>query len=289
MSFFKKVAKNFNKALDVNKKDFNRSLDVNRKNFNKALPGLRTIGAAGIGGMIAGPLGALAGAAAAAPKSGQQSGGGGAAAGTPGAPAAPSGPQLSPWIGIESLKERGTLTPSLVTSKAIQEEMEASPWFKMALERQGLEESKQRGAAEQQMATQAAQARGLLASRGGLRGGSAERLASQSAENLALARQGILGQGAEARADLGMKGLGLASDIVGRNVSAENVARQQNVQNAIEDLRNQNLRNLEQYREEMKLKGAEATSEGIRKSGGGGGFFQNPVKATQATFKNLGF
>jgi len=203
------------------------------------------------------------------------------------AAAVPSGPQLSPWAGIESLKERGTLTPSLVTSKAIQEEMDASPWFKMALERQGLEESKQRGAAEQQMATQAAQARGLLASRGGLRGGSAERLASQSAENLALARQGILGQGAEARADLGMKGLGLASDIVGRNVSAENVARQQNVQNAIEDLRNQNLRNLEQYREEMKIKGAQETSEGIRKSGGGKGFFQDPGGSTRAFFKNL--
>jgi len=201
--------------------------------------------------------------------------------------AGPSMPQLSPWLSIESLGEKGKLTPSLITSKAIQEEMDASPWYKMALERQGMEESKQRGASEQQMATQAAQARGLLASRGGLRGGAAERLASQSADNLALMRQGILGQGAEARADLGLKGLGLASDIVGRNVSAENVARQQNVANVWADLQNQNARNLEKYREEMKMKGAEETSEGIRKSGGGKGFFQDPGGSTQAFFRNL--
>lgn len=204
-------------------------------------------------------------------------------------PLPPSGPQLSPWQGISTLGEKGIFTPQTISGQAIQTEMESSPWYAMAKQRQGLEEAQRLTGATQQAGTQAAQARGMLASRGGLRGGAAERLAGSAAENLALMRQGIAGQGAEARADLGIKGLGLATDILGRNVDAMNRAREFNVGANIADLRAQNERNMQQYLEEMKLRGAEATSEAIRKSKGGGGFFADPVGATKAAFKKLGF
>lgn len=287
-NFVSNPAKTVNTAISTSRSGMNKAIDVNRKNFNKALPTLRQVGATAIGAGLGGVPGALIGAALSAPKkAGQAEGGGGAQAGSAG-PAAPTGPQLSPWQGISSLGEKGVYTPQTISGEAIQKEMESSPWYSMAKQRQGLEEAQRLTGATQQAGTQAAQARGMLASRGGLRGGAAERLAGSAAENLAMMRQGIAGQGAEARADLGMKGLGLATDIAGRNVEAANRAREFNVGANIADLRAQNERNMQQYLEEMKLKGAEATSEAIRKSKGGGGFFQDPVGATRATFSKMG-
>lgn len=50
------------RAISGSVDGFNKDLDINRKNFNKdILPGARTAGAAALGGMIAGPAGAVAG------------------------------------------------------------------------------------------------------------------------------------------------------------------------------------------------------------------------------------
>lgn len=265
---------------------FNKGLDVNRKNFNKSLPALRTIGGATLGGMIAGPLGALVGTALTAPKKGSSSGGG--ATGAQDGGGGGGGPQLSPWVGISSLGEKGVLTPSLVTGQAIQSEMENSPWYQMALKKQAAEQDRLLGQTQQQQAGQLAQARGQLAMRGGLRGGSAERLAMGGAESGLLASQNIRGSGAMERGQLGMQGIDLARKTVEGNVGAQNTAQQFNIQNQIADLTAQNARNLAQYQEQMKMLGANATADAIRRSGGGGGFFQNPVGATQATFKKIG-
>lgn len=94
--------------------------------------------------------------------------------------------------GIEAIKARAL-------------EQGDSPWAKMALQKQGLEQSALTGAAAQLSANQAAQARAGMAARGGLRGGAAMRLGNQAMQNQALARQGVLQQGALSRADIGLQ------------------------------------------------------------------------------------
>jgi hypothetical protein len=154
-----------------------------------------------------------------------------------------------------------------LTGADIQKEFESSPWMKMATERQQAEQALRLNQAGQQAGTQAAMAQANLAARGGLRGGAAERLAGTSAENAIMAGQGIRGQGAAERGQLGMQGLGIAAQTVGQNVAGENE------------------RNMMQYQEQMKQLGAGATAEAIKRSGGGGGFFQNPAKAVSGWFK----
>lgn len=154
-----------------------------------------------------------------------------------------------------------------LTGADIQKEFETSPWMKMATERQKAEQALQLNQAATQAGTQAAMAQANLAARGGLRGGAAERLAGAGAESAMMAGQGIRGQGAAERGQLGMQGLGIAAQTVGQNVAGENE------------------RNMLQYQEQMKQLGAGATAEAIKRSGGGGGFFQNPGKAVSGWFK----
>lgn len=257
---------------------------------NKVAPGVRQAGATIIGGSMGGIPGAALGYTVTNPKfmnpsSNQQGAPQGASAGQ-----ADSGyPQLSPWQGIGTLGEAGVIKPKTVTGADIQKQMEESPWYKMALEKQGAEQSQLMDQAARQQAGALAGARSQLAMRGGLGSGAAERMATAGAEGLTNLLQQQRQAGAVERGQLGMQGADLASRIGQFNVGAENVAQAQNVQNRIADLQAQNARDILQYQELMKMKGAEATAEGIRKSGGGKGFLQDPAGATRATFKKLGF
>ena len=153
-----------------------------------------------------------------------------------------------------------------LTGAAVQQEFETSPWMRMATQRQQAEQALQLNQAGAQAGTQAAMARANLMRGGGLRGGAAERLAGASAESAMMAGQGIRGQGAAERGQLGMQGLGIAAQTVGQNVAGINA------------------RNILDYQEKMKQLGAGATAEAIKKSGGGGGFFDNPGKAISGWF-----
>lgn len=153
-----------------------------------------------------------------------------------------------------------------LTGAAVQQEFESSPWMRMATQRQQAEQALQLNQAGTQAGTQAAMAQANLAARGGLRSGAAERLAGASAESAMMAGQGIRGQGAAERGQLGMQGLGIAAQTVGQNVAGINA------------------RNILEYQEKMKQLGAGATAEAIKKSGGGGGFFDNPGKAISGWF-----
>lgn len=258
----------------------------NAKKFvKKVAPGVRQTGAALIGGNLAGIPGAFLGAAATSPKASQTQQGAPQAAQA--GQAAPAGPQLSPWQGISSLGEEGQIRAKTVSGQDIQTQMEQSPWYKMALEKQGAEQAQLMNQAAGQQGSALAQARSGLAMRGGLRGGAAERLAASGAENLAETMQKQRMSGAIERGQLGMQGADLASRVAQFNVGAENLAQAQNVQNRIADLQAQNARDFARYQEEMKMRGAEATAEGIRRSGGGKGFLQDPVGATRATFGKI--
>lgn len=79
---------------------------------------------------------------------------------------------------------------------------EPSEWLKLQLQNQQLEQNQATDTAAQTAASQAAQARAQLSMRGGLSGGSRERLASQAARQTALSRQGILTEGMKQRLGL---------------------------------------------------------------------------------------
>lgn len=261
-----------------------------KKWVNKVAPGVRQAGATIIGGTLGGIPGAVLGYTVTNRKfmnagDNKQGTPQGASAGQ-----ADSGyPQLSPWQGISSLGEAGQIKAKTVTGADIQKQMEESPWYKMALQKQESEQAQLMDQAARQQAGALAGARSQLAMRGGLGGGAVERMATAGAEGLTNLLQQQRQAGAVERGQLGMQGADLASRIGQFNIGAENLAQAQNVQNRIADLQAQNARDILQYQELMKMKGAEATAEGIRKSKGGGGFFQDPAGATRATFKKLGF
>lgn len=181
-------------------------------------------------------------------------------------------PQLPEYKGLSTLGEKGVYTPQLIQGVEIQRQLEESPWYRMALQKQAAEEAQRVGAGARQAQTSMAQARAGLAARGGLRGGAAERLAGRAGENLMLTRQNILGQGAVERSGLGMQGTDLASRIAQQNVAAQNAAREFNVKANILDLAGAENRALKKYEEEMKLKGGEAAAR-AQTGGGKGGIF----------------
>jgi len=176
-------------------------------------------------------------------------------------------PQLEAYKGIESLAGGGQLTARQLSGADIQREMEASPWLKMAMEKQAAEQSRLLGQGQQQQASQLAQARANLAMRGGLRGGSAERLAMGGAEGGLLAAQNVRGAGAIERGQLGMQGADLASRLAQFNVGQQAEADRINLQAQIANLGAQENRKLQQYGERMKGYAAEKTGQAY--SGGG--------------------
>lgn len=176
-------------------------------------------------------------------------------------------PQLAAYQGLETLADKGQLTARTLSGADIQREMEQSPWYKMALDKQGAEQARLLGQTQQQQAGQLAQARSNLAMRGGLSGGAAERMARAGAESGALAAQNIRGSGAIERGQLGMQGADLASRIGQFNVGQSSATDLTNLQARIADLAAKENRKLQQYGEQMRGYAAERTSEGIGSGG----------------------
>lgn len=176
-------------------------------------------------------------------------------------------PQLEAYKGLETLPGQGQITARTLTGADIQKQMEESPWYKMALEKQGAEQSRLLDQTQAQQASQLAQARGNLAMRGGLRGGSAERLAMSGAEGGLLAAQNVRGAGAVERGQLGMQGADLASRLGQFNVGQQSQADLTNLQANIANIAAQENRKLQQYGEKMRGYAAERTSQGIGNGG----------------------
>lgn len=176
-------------------------------------------------------------------------------------------PQLEAYKGLDTLEGGGKLTARTLTGEEIQKQMEESPWYKMALERQGAEQSRLIGQAQQQQAGQLAQARSNMAMRGGLRGGAAERMATAGAESGLMAAQNVRGAGAVERGQLGMQGADLASRLGQFNIGQQSAADVTNLQAQIANLAAQENRKLQQYGEQMRGYAAEKTSQGIGSGG----------------------
>lgn len=181
-------------------------------------------------------------------------------------------PELEAYQGIETLPGGGQITARTVSGADIQKQMEESPWYKMALEKQGAEQSRLMDQAARQQAGAMAGARSQLAMRGGLTGGAAERMATAGAGNLAEMMQQQRQAGAIERGQLGMQGADLASRIGQFNVGQQSQADVVNLQTQLANLAAQEQRKQLKYSEGMKAKGAYETAKGIGNSGGGGLF-----------------
>lgn len=117
---------------------------------------------------------------------------------------------------------------------------DASAWNQAMLNKQGQEELGARDLAQKMGQTQAATARSQLASRAGLRGGAAERLAGQSARSTAEQQQMATRQGADTRANVGVK-----------TEELNRAADQMNISNALAGVANQNEMRQRKYEADM--------------------------------------
>lgn len=170
-----------------------------------------------------------------------------------------------------------------IKGKALQQG--PSAWMRMALDKQGVEQRGLMNSAAQNAASGNAAARASLAMRGGLGGGAAERLASNTGNDLALARQGVLQQGALQRSDIGLADeankMDLLKQLPGAQLGAaqyktgvdqsnmqKNLSTGQfDIQNAINNLNNQNEFNKFKYGEQMKVKGAGMSAQAMENAG----------------------
>jgi len=204
--------------------------------------------------------------------------------GGPGGPQDQSGPrpQLSPWVGMNwpegegvappnwnqiqsNIRATDLYRPTTVTGSEIQKQMEESPWYKMALQKQGLEEANLMNQAAAQQAGALAGSRSQLAMRGGLRGGSAERLAMSGAENLASTMQKQRMAGALERSNLGMQSADLASKLAQANAQALTEAQARNIGAGVGELDKKRAYELAKYQEQMKGYAAEKTGQALGK------------------------
>lgn len=149
---------------------------------------------------------------------------------------------------------------------------DASAWRQASLGKLGQEELAGRDLAQQMGQTQAAQARSNLASRAGLSGGAAERLAAQGARSTAEQQQMATRQGAQNRA-------GLEVQTEGLNRQAD----QYNIGNALNEQKRQDDLKQQQYAQQMQQYAAAKQAQGILQAGQGkgqGGGFSGGVTKT---------
>lgn len=187
-------------------------------------------------------------------------------------------PQMTPWVAMNQEDVRATdlFRPTTITGSEVQKQMEESPWYKMALEKQGAEQARLMDQAARQQAGSLAGARTQLAMRGGLRGGTAERLAMAGSENLANLMQQQRMAGAIERGQLGMQGADLASRLAQLNAQTMTDAQARNIYAGMGELDKQRAYNLAKYQEEMKGYAAEKTGQALGKEPKPG-LFSDPI------------
>jgi hypothetical protein len=158
-----------------------------------------------------------------------------------------------------------------------------SAWAGLAAKNQALEEAKARDRAGANAAAGSAQARAALASKRGLSGGAAERLAGTSARDLMMSRQGVGQAGQTARAQIGLQDeqqkMDLLKQLPGMEVQAldpEFKNRQMNVDTskynidqALKDKYTEDQAKQNEYQEQMKAWAANEQANSIMRAGGG--------------------
>lgn len=168
-------------------------------------------------------------------------------------------PQLGKFSQLSDLGGKGVIAAPQVG---------ASPWMQMAMQKQGADQARGLDASVQNQAQ--ALAAGRASNPRGLMSGSAENMSGQGLLDTVKMRQNMALQNAMGNAGVQMQGAGKETDLNQFNAGLNNQASQANISNSLQDLTNQNQNNAYKYGEVMKMKAADATSQGVAKSGGGG-------------------
>lgn len=153
-----------------------------------------------------------------------------------------------------------------------------SAWQTAALQQQGLNEQGAKNAAQQQGAAGLANARSGLASRGGLSGGAAERLAGQASRDQMAALQNVGFKGAQDRANIGLQDQQMKNEFLTtlpgqeQNLALGNIGvANTNIQRALADKAAKNTADMDAYKEQLAAYGGRQQGQAIRQSSGNGG------------------
>lgn len=158
-----------------------------------------------------------------------------------------------------------------------------SAWAGLMNQRQTIEDARARQELAQSAGSAQAQARSQLAARGGLRGGSAERMARSGARDLMAARQQAAQQGSAGRMTTALQDEQMRMDLLKslpqmelaaldpqfKNKATRLQTEQYNIDQALRDKYAEDQYNVMKYQEDMKAYAAAQQANAIGASGGG--------------------
>ena len=160
-----------------------------------------------------------------------------------------------------ALKEEFKLDPyksgMMQKLKAEAEGTGLSPWAQMQMDKQGLEEQNQLGAAQKSQQQALAQAQANMMRLGGMGGGARERMAGMGARDLMMANQGVARQGMMDRMGIQSGDLKRKQDLTGQLAKGELAAQEANLQSLTGDVRGQGDFDMGRYQEQMRAWAAE--------------------------------
>lgn len=172
----------------------------------------------------------------------------------------PGTPLLPAFKGLEAAPNAGVLT---------QKNVELSPWFDKALGSVYTNRDQALAGLPQAQETANMQASNMMAMRGGLGAGAANRLSQSAAEQGAVSRQNILSQSASDIAGLEADKAQAISDLDKYNTGQQLDTAKFNSQNRILETDARNAMDKFKYGQEMKLFGAGNTAYALQNAGGG--------------------
>jgi len=136
----------------------------------------------------------------------------------------------------------------------------SSPWAKMQQQKQGVEQAGAADAAAKSSAQGLAQAQGNLMRQGGLGGGARTRMAMQGARDLAGAQQGVNRAGIQDRLGIQEQDINRTQDALGKVSSTELQGQGQNLATLQGDVKDKGLFDMEKYKQQMAVLGANKTA-----------------------------
>lgn len=148
------------------------------------------------------------------------------------------------------------------------QQLTMSPWMDEAIKSRQDATTSQLGTLGQQTNTAMQSAQDYQSMRGGLSGSAANRIAERSAENAALNRQNIMGQGASDVLGLQQQKEDMQQQIDKYNAAQKMDSSAFNTQNAIQSIMDRNAANKFKYMEDMRKYGSEQSANAMKNNSG---------------------
>lgn len=143
-----------------------------------------------------------------------------------------------------------------------------TPWAQAMRQQEQMATQGRYGQAGQQSNAAVSQAQNRLAMKGGLRGGAAERLASQGANQLMMAKQDIAKQSQLNQMNIGLQDYQMKQNLAGQLLPQEQNIMGQNVGTYKQEHLGKNYFDMTQYKEDMASWAAKQQGQAVRSSGG---------------------